>query len=266
LETGKPCFKDVWINQHIVDEKGRKMSKSLGNVINPQELLRDYGGEAIRMWSAIEGDLTRIDFNCSKEKIKAELKTLTKLLNISKFVMQFPKPKKAKPTKLDQLFIDYMEDFTAFADKEYDVYDFNKPAIKLRIFIWDTFASHYIELIKSRAYNQDKKFTKEDSNAAKYTLHYLFERLLVLAYPIIPQITSVIAKEKGIDLHSLEFPKTSKIKFNESVLNKLIEFNRTVWKSKQEKGISLREPISGIDIPKELKDFEKDIKICHNLQ
>ncbi|MCU0642083.1 MAG: class I tRNA ligase family protein, partial [archaeon] len=74
LETGKPCFKDVWINQHIVDEKGRKMSKSIGNVINPQELLRDYGGEAIRMWAAIEGELTKTDFSCSKEKIKAELK------------------------------------------------------------------------------------------------------------------------------------------------------------------------------------------------
>jgi valyl-tRNA synthetase len=265
LETKKPAFEEVWIHQHIVDEKGRKMSKSVGNIIDPQELLREFGAEAMRFWVATEGDLSKQDLPCSKEKIRGEAKTLTKLLNVSRFVMQFDKPSKAKPTPLDQLFIDYMEDLTAFADKEYGAYDFNRPSIKLRTLIWDTLASHYLELAKSRAYNQDKKFTKEESDAAKYTLHYLLERLLILAYPIIPQITSLIANEKGIDLHSQEFPKAAKVKFDETILNKLIEFNKAVWKSKQEKGISLREPLEGTKIPKELKDFEKDIKLCHNI-
>ncbi|MCU0642389.1 MAG: class I tRNA ligase family protein, partial [archaeon] len=201
----------------------------------------------------------------SKEKIKAELKTLTKLLNVSKFVSQFTKPKKAKPTKLDQLFIDYIEDLTAFADKEYSIYDFNKPAIKLRTFIWDTFASHYIELVKSRAYNQEKKFTKEESDAAKYTLHYLLSRFLTLAYPIIPQATSLIAQEKKINLHEIEFPEIKKTKFDENLLKTLTDFNSLVWKTKQDRGISLREPLAGMDIPKELSDFEKDLKTCHNL-
>ena len=96
LETGKPCFEDVWIHQHILDGKGRKMSKSLGNVIDPQKLLKDYGAEAIRFWAAVEGDLSKQDVSCSEERIKAELKTLTKLLNVSKFIMQFEKPKNAK--------------------------------------------------------------------------------------------------------------------------------------------------------------------------
>ena len=84
LETGKACFKDVWIHQHILDGKGFKMSKSKGNIIDPQEILRDYGAEALRFWAATEGDLSKGDFVCSKDKISAEKKTLNKILMILK--------------------------------------------------------------------------------------------------------------------------------------------------------------------------------------
>jgi len=265
LETGKPCFNDVWIHQHILDEKGRKMSKSLGNVINPQELLKEYGAEAIRIWAATEGDLSKQDIMCSKEKIKSELKTLTKILNISKFIMQFQKPKKVVLTKLDRLFIDYIEDLTDFSDKSYNQYNFYHPAIKLREFIWETFASHYLELIKARAYNQENKFSKSESESARYTLHFLLERFLYLLYPINPQITSIIGKEKGIDLLSANFPKAKKGKSSLNDIQKIIEFNSQIWKLKKEKAISLRDHIDGIKIPKDLKSYEKDLRACHNL-
>lgn len=266
LATDKPCFEDVWIHQHILDEKGRKMSKSLGNVIDPQQILKEYGAEALRLWSAIEGDLSKQDLSCSKEKIKAELKTLTKIINISKFITQFPKPKKAKLTKLDQLFIDYIENLTEFSDKSYNNYDFYHPSVKLREFIWETFASHYIEIVKARAYNQNNEFSKEESDAAKYTLYYLLERSLLLLYPIIPQITSLILKDLEINILEEQFPKPKKGKSDLSLINTIMEFNSLVWKTKKDKSISLREPIQGIQIPKDLKPLDKDLKICHNLQ
>jgi valyl-tRNA synthetase len=267
LETNKPCFKDVWIHQHILDGKGRKMSKSAGNIIDPQEILKEDGAEALRFWSATEGDLSKGDFTCSKEKIKAERKSLNKLLNISKFVMMFDKPKtKPKTTKLDQLFIDYIEDMTLNIDGSYETYDFNHPARRLRFFLWEVFASNYIELVKNRAYNEDKNFTDEESASAKYTLHFILERFLTLLYPIIPQITTIIAKEKGIDLLKAEWPKP-KIGASDKLplVNAIIDFNKEVWKIKKEKGISLRNPIEGIKIPKELIHFEKDLKACHNI-
>ncbi len=151
LETGKACFEDTWIHQHILDEKGKKMSKSTGNIIDPQEILKEDGAEALRLWAATEGDLSKGDFVCSKEKIKAERKSLNKLLNISKFVMMFDKPKtKPKLTKLDQCFIDYIENLTIESDKAYNIYDFNHPAQELRKFLWDTLASNFIELVKNR--------------------------------------------------------------------------------------------------------------------
>src|SRR3989344_3030103 len=266
LETKAPCFEDIWIHQHILDEKGRKMSKSIGNVIDPKEILKDFGAEALRLWAAEEGDLSKQDFSCSKDKIRSELKTINKIINASKFIMQFDKPKKAKLTKLDQLFIDYIENLTDFADKSYEKYDFYHPAMQLRDFIWETLASHYLEIVKNRAYNQENKFSKEESDSAKYTLYYLLERYLILVYPIIPQVTSVIASELGTDLLTAEFPKAKLGKSDLDLISKIKDFDSMVWKAKKDSGISLREPIKNIEIPKPLIPFEADLKACHNLQ
>jgi len=268
LETGKPCFEDVWIHQHLTDEKGKKMAKSEGNIIDPKEIVKQHGAEAMRLWAVTEGDLSKQDLRVSKERIQGETKTINKILNISRFILQFSKPKedkKIKITKIDQLFIDYIEDLTKRADVYYNEYDFFHPTLELRNFIWEIFASHYIELIKNRAYNQEGLFTKEENESAKYTLHFLLERFLILIHPIIPQVTTIIAKEKNIDLLKIEFPKPKIGKSDLKLINKLSEFNSLIWKAKKEKNISLREPIQGIKIPKELKDFEKDIKACHKI-
>ena len=268
IETGKACFKDVWINQFIVDEKGNKMSKSKGNVIDPHMLLEKYGAEAIRLWACSEGDLTKQDFKCSEERIAGEKKTLNKLLNISKFVMMFEKPKeKVKLTALDELLVNYINGLTKNCDDKFFVYDFNSTTQDLKFFLWDVFASNYIEVIKNRAYNEEKNFTLEESNSAKYTLHYLLERLLILLYPIIPQITTTIANEKGIDLLHIEWPKAKKTDYEESfaIIKKIIDFNSNIWKTKKEKGVSLKEGIEGVEIPDNLKDFEKDLKAAHRI-
>ncbi len=267
LETKKPCFVDAWIHQHLLDPQGKKMAKSLGNVIDPRDIVKKSGAEAIRIWAATEGDLSRQDLSVFPEKIDAERKTLNKLLNVSKFVLMFENPKK-KPILMDtdKLFIDYLENLTMICDKWFGIYDFYHPSLELRRFLWDVFASNYIELVKSRAYNQDNRFTEEESNSAKYTLHFLLKRLLTLLYPIIPQITSTIGEDFKLNLLNLEFPKAGKINSNLKLLDKIMNFNGEVWKIKKEKGISLRNPISEIKIPKELKPFEKDLIAVHNLE
>jgi valyl-tRNA synthetase len=266
LETGIACFEDVWINQHITDAKGYKMSKSTGNVVDPQKLLKNYGGEAIRFWAATEGDLSKQDLRCSEIRIKGEMKTLNKLLNLSRFVMLFDKPKK-KPSlaALDELFIDYIEDLTQRTEQSYDKYDFYHPAIELRRFLWDIFASHYVEMVKPRAYNQDNKFTKQESDSAKWTLYYLLERLLLLSYPIIPQITSTIADELKIDSFHYDWPKIKIGKSDLKNIDKIMEFNSWVWKQKKERKLSLKSPVQVDVVPIEIKLYEKDLIACHKL-
>jgi len=265
-QTDKMPFEDVWIHNHILDEKGIKMSKSLGNVIDPHEILKSFGAEPFRLWAAAEGDLSKQDLSCSKERIKAELKTINKLINVSKFVMLFEKPKK-KPelTELDKIFVDFVEKLTLECDKSYWEYDFYNPAQKLKNFLWNVFASNYIEIVKSRAYNTERNFSQEENASARYSLHFLLERMLTLLYPIIPQVTSLVASQIGIDVLSIEFPKYAKNQKKSDVVKKIMEFNSFVWKLKQEKGISLINEISGIKIPKELKKFEKDLIATHKI-
>ncbi|MDZ4226699.1 MAG: class I tRNA ligase family protein, partial [Candidatus Pacearchaeota archaeon] len=266
LEIGKMPFEDVWIHQHILDDKGRKMSKSLGNVIDPQKLLKNYGAEAIRLWAATEGDLSKQDLSCSEERIKAELKTINKLLNITKFILQFKKPKKKpKLTEFDQLFIDYFDDEIKQVDEQYyPKYNFYKPAVKLRNFLWGEFASHYLELVKPAVYNKDGKFTKQETESAIYTLYYLLERIVTLLHPIIPQVTYIIAKDLKINL--TKFPKLRKPKrFDLSLVAEILRFDSEVWQEKKDKKISLNSPLSEEEIPKKLKSFEKILKAAHNL-
>jgi len=239
------------------------MSKSVGNVVDPQELLKKFGGEAIRLWASIEGNLAKQDLKCSEDKIRAETKTINKLINLTKFVLQFKRPKKADTTALDSLFIDYIEDLTDFADRQYEEYNFYQPALKIRQFLWEIFASHYIEIVKNRVYNQEKRFTQREQESAQYTLYYLLERMLLLLHPIAPQITSVILEELNVEIE--DFPKPKKIKSDLGLIEKIMQFNSEVWKTKKDKGISLRDPISNMTIPNEIKIFESDLKACHNL-
>lgn len=264
LETGKACFEDIWIHQHILDERGRKMSKSFGNVIDPQEIIRNFGAEALRLWSATEGDLSKGDFVCSRDKINAELKTINKLLNVSKFILQFKNPGKAKLTALDKLFADYIENLTKEIDGRYENYDFFRPLIELKKFLWDIFASNYLEIVKSRAYNKDNKFSKEESESARYTLHFLLERLVALIYPVIPQVSSVIGNELGLDLLKSSFPEYKSGKSKLELVGKITEFNSMVWKAKKEKNLSLNSEVKILYIPKELLDFRQDFQACHN--
>lgn len=267
LETKKPCFESAWIHQHLTDEKGKKMSKSQGNVINPKDLVKKYGAEAIRMWASTEGNLAKNDLKVSEEKIKAETKTLNKLLNISKFVSLFKRPKtKPKLATIDKLFIDYLGNLAKESDEKFNEYDFYTPLVILRDFLWETLASHYIELVKSRAYNEENKFSQEESNSARYTINYILDNLLTLLYPVIPQVTSTIADSRGFNLLEAEFPKLEFDKQDFTIIEKIKEFNSTVWKKKKDEGISLKNPISNIKIPEELKQFKSDLKICHNLK
>lgn len=265
LETDTSCFRDVWVHQHVVDEKGIKMSKSLGNVIDPHDILKEFGAEPFRLWAAGEGDISKQDISCTKDKIRGEMKTINKIFNVARFISKFTKPERPQDlTKLDQLFVDCIEDLTAYADQEYEKYNFFHPASRLRNFIWNSFASNYLELVKNRAYNTDMKFTEDEKNSAIYSLYYIFERFLVLEYPIMPQVCSIIGEKYGIDLSKANFPKALKGASDLSLIGKLEEFNSIVWKAKKERGIALNGKISGMDIPAGLREFSRDLTACHN--
>ncbi|MBI4441384.1 valine--tRNA ligase, partial [Candidatus Woesearchaeota archaeon] len=190
LLTGDVIFHDVWIHHHILDEKGKKMSKSMGNAIDPKELLDKYGAEPIRLWVAVEGNIDKDDFVCSYERIEGAGKTLTKLWNVARFISMFPEcTGKVELLETDKWIVNEVHRLIHVAAEGYPAYDFHNPILEIKHFLWETFASHYLEMVKSRAYNESNTFTKEQQNGALQTLHYCLDVLLQLLAPVIPMIT-----------------------------------------------------------------------------
>ena len=266
--TGKPAFRDVWIHYHILDGQGRKMSKSLGNIIDPSALIDRNGAEPVRLWAALEGNLTDTDFVCSEEKIRGNGKFLTKLWNVARFISGFEEVKN-KPKKLpvlDEWVLSELNDLVNFTRKQFSEYDFHNSSVKIRRFVWEIFASHYLELVKSRAYNKENKFTKEEQDSAIWTLNHCLDILLKLLAPVTPFITYKIYKDlTGKDIHKQEFPEGGKTEFKEFTTEELVGLNSEIWKLKKEKVLSMKDPVE-FKIPENFKPIEKELKEMHNLK
>ncbi|MEM7819862.1 MAG: valine--tRNA ligase [Candidatus Aenigmatarchaeota archaeon] len=266
--TKKPAFRDVWINYHIVDDHGHKMSKSLGNIIDPHDILERFGAEPFRLWCVLEGNLEKKDFRCSFERIEGASKTITKLWNVARFISQFEQTDDYVLLDLDKWIIHETNKLIKYSRKKFEKYDFHNPAVRIKHFLWETFASHYLELVKNRAYNQENKFTKEEQGGAIFTLHYCLDSILKLLAPIIPFITYKIYKElRNKDIHLTKFPEPIDIKFEPPfTTDELIEINSIIWKSKKDKNLSLKSEIKKVTIPHKFECIEKDFLVTHNIK
>ncbi len=262
--TKKPAFDGAWIMGYGVDEKGERMSKSKGNVVDPIPILEKYGGDIFRFWDAAEAGLGS-DFRYSNDRIEGSAKFLTKLWNISRFISMFPEMKKTELTATDKWILSELNELTKKCIEGYENFDFFIPAIAIREFTWNLFASHYLEMAKPRAYGQG--FNEKEQEAAWYTLHLVLKTLLKLFAPIAPFITDYTWRElygkESIHLELLPKPEWG---FGlEKFTGQITEFNTNIWKMKKDKGLSLKTEVK-IEVPKELKVFEKDLVMMHNIK
>ena len=277
--TEKLPWPNVWIMGYGVDEKGKKMSKSKGNVVDPFPIIQKYGADTFRFWSASETNLGQ-DFRCSEQSISNSQKFLSKLWNLGRFLSSFEVPKEfsTEPLKnnnillhTDKWILSELDKLINTCIKGYDNYNFFIPATSIRDFTWNVFASHYVEMIKGRAYdNQNKNFQV----SSLYTLHRCFSIILLLVAPICPFITEKLWKTlySSESIHIQRFPKTNDFfKDFEKYTEKIIEFNSLVWNKKKNsinpntgKPLSLKDATS-INVPSELNEFEEDLKTMHNI-
>lgn len=259
--TGKAPFRHAWISGYGVDEKGERMSKSKGNVIDPKPILERYGADAFRFWSAAEATLGS-DFRCSEARIAGVQKFLTKLWNVSRFISSFPEPRRARLLATDRWILAELSSLVERCERGYDDFNFFIPANEIREFLWETFASHYVEMVKPRAYGQG--FAGEEQRAAWYTLHLSLKTILILLAPICPFITESIWRQLygKTSIHLQRFPRPRWRKTLTRSTKSIIEFNRRLWKLKEELKVTLRTPIEA-SIPADLKPFDRDLRRMH---
>ncbi|HEX6067901.1 MAG TPA: valine--tRNA ligase [Nitrososphaera sp.] len=267
--TGKMPWTDAWIMGYGVDEKGEKMSKSKGNVIDPFPIIQKYGADTFRFWAASEANLG-YDFRCSEQRIAGAQKFLSKLWNVGRFLSSFDVVRE-KPDKLeasDEWILAELSRLVQECKRGYDEYNFFVPANAIRDFTWNVFAAHYIEMVKGRAYED-----RPGHASALYTLHRVFSTLLLLLAPITPfiaeELWTKMYSEKSV--HLQELPVVEKEGDMAKFTKAISDFNSQVWNKKKEtvspetgKPLSLKDPID-VPVPDDLAPFATDLVSMHNL-
>ncbi len=258
VEEKKP-FQEVFIHGLGLDAHGRAMHKSLGNVIEPEPVIERHGADSFRFWAASETNVGD-DFRISEDRIAGSKKFLTKLWNVARFVSMFDYVEEGEVKPSDDWIISELNNLVEECGKGYDLYNFFVPANKVRNFLWNVFAPHYVEMAKSRAYQGD--------TGALYALHECLRTMLRLLAPITPFISDKIWLEMyGGEVHKEKMPEMSEKMRSalSQVTDQLLEFNSGIWKTKKDQGLSLKAELTGVEIPEALKPFGEDLVLMHNL-
>ncbi|MCS7096931.1 MAG: valine--tRNA ligase [Candidatus Methanomethylicia archaeon] len=267
----KPAFKYVRISGMGLDEKGEAMHKSKGNVIDPKPYINKYGIDAFRFWAAAASKLGS-DYRFSEQLIKTGALFITKLWNIARFISSFPFPNlnELKFRTIDLAMISAFNRLIEKCISAYDSMDTYIPATEIYNFTWNLFASHYIEAVKSRAYNDDGKYCENEQKASWYTLHFVFSNILKLLAPIMPIITESIWRkiysEKSIHVERIINPNPE-WNYSTKALELLISANSKIWSYKKNLGLSLSSPLKlEVVFTIEYKDIIEELKDLHLLE
>ena len=191
---GEVPFKTVYLHGLVRDEKGRKMSKSLGNIIDPLTLIDKYGTDALRM-AMIVGVGPGSDSNLGEEKIKAYSKFANKLWNITRFVLENTKTFDGTINILDTEDAESFREFEAFLEeitKEMHEYKFYLVAEKLYHYSWHTFADIIIERSKQKIIASESSGTVASADSARTLLALIFPKLITTLHPFMPFVTEEI--------------------------------------------------------------------------
>ena len=192
---GEKPFKDVLFHGLVRDSQGRKMSKSLGNGIDPLEVIEKYGADALR-YTLITGNAPGNDMRFYWERVEASRNFANKVWNASRFIMMNDPDNKIKTTDeqpdnltaADKWILSKMNHLIAEVTENMEKYELGIAVAKLNDFIWEEFCDWYIEMVKPRLYN-DEDTTK---NAAIWTLKTVLIDALKLLHPYMPFITEEI--------------------------------------------------------------------------
>jgi len=190
---GETPFETVLIHGLVRDEQGRKMSKSLGNGVDPLEVVDEYGADALR-FSLVMGVSPGNDTRYSTEKVEAARNFANKVWNASRFVLMNVNERKAfDPAKLetaDKWILTRLQEAIRDVSDHMEDGDFGLAATKIYDFAWSEFCDWYIELSKSRLLGEDG----ESKETVKGVLLFVLENLLKLLHPFMPFLTEQVYK------------------------------------------------------------------------
>ena len=227
-------FKDVLIHGLVRDSKGRKMSKSLGNGIDPTEIISKYGADTLR-FSLINGVAPGSDMRFSDEKVEGARNFMNKIWNASRFVLLNAQDKKiskladCKLNSADKWIITKLNKTIKDVTVNMEKYEMGVALSNLYDFVWNDFCDWYIEFTKPILYGEDEKKRCDTVSV----LVYVLGEILKLLHPFVPFITEKIYQsipEHGKTIMLADFPRYS-VKFNYSTCVKDIDLVKEIIKA-----------------------------------
>ena len=249
FHQGKLPWKNIMINGWALDPKGKKMSKSMGNVIAPETMIEKYSADSLRYWAGLPTLGEDIPFQ--EKEMVAGKKFVTKLLNASRFVAMSTKDVKAGKIEEknllpeDKAILSWLNRLIKESTESFDSYEFSKVLNPVRNFFWLKFADFYIEEVKIRAYSKEDK---SGPIAAAVLQEVIWKTLLMLS-PFIPHTTEEIAQEhfkkklNGKSIHLEQWPKVEE-KFIDEEAEKLGEMINVVIAEMRKQKSEARKPLN----------------------
>ena len=192
-QTGRSPFHHVLIHGLVRDSQGRKMSKSLGNGIDPLEIIGEYGADALRL-TLVTGNAPGNDMRFYMERVKSSRNFANKIWNASRFIMMNLGDEKVSPadrdslTAADRWILSRVNHLAKEVTANMDSFELGIAVQKIYDFIWDEFCDWYIEMVKPRLW--DREYPSRE--AALWTLHQVLINALKMLHPYMPFITEEI--------------------------------------------------------------------------
>ncbi|WP_195854000.1 valine--tRNA ligase [Aerococcus tenax] len=250
--TGERPFKNVLIHGLIRDSQGRKMSKSLGNGVDPMDVVDQYGADALR-WFLATGSTPGQDIRYYPEKLEAAWNFINKIWNASRYAlmnldgMTYEDIDLSNVTSIvDQWILTRLNETIAKVTDRFDAFEFGEAGRALYHFIWNDFCDWYIEM--------SKEVLQGDDEAAKHTtrsvLSYVLEQMLALLHPIMPFVTEEIWQHiphQGNSIVTAKYPEVEESQIHQEAarhMEALISFIRSIRTARNENNVAPSKPIA----------------------
>ena len=255
--TGEVPFEETMINGHVLDENREKMSKSVGNVVEPEAVLEEFPVDATRYWAA--GTAVGDDFPFKEKDLRAGEKLIRKLWNASKLVESlapetYPdEPDDGELRELDRWLLAELDDRVERITALFENRAFSKARDELRSFFWNTFCDDYLEIVKQR-----------DDDAAAYTLRTAHRRFLKLFAPLLAHVTEELwndmyAVDPSDSIHLTDWPEPMGLEADHEAGAAATSVVGVLRKYKSENQLPLNAKLDAVEVYADVRGFEADI-------
>lgn len=270
--TGERPFDNVVLHGLIRDEQGRKMSKSLGNGIDPMDVIDKYGADALR-WFLLNGTAPGQDTRFSYTKMDAAWNFINKLWNASRFViMNLPedakpaqKPDTSKFDLADAWIFDRLNHTVKETNRLFDEFQFGEAGREMYNFIWNDFCDWYIEISKVALYGDDEELkARKQAN-----LTWILDQILRLIHPIMPFVTEKLwlsMPHEGKSIMTAAYPEAH-AEFDNAKADEDMAFLIEIIKAVRNIRMEVNAPMSSaIDILIQLDDEKNEAILRDNME